>query len=348
MVVLVEVTRRSYLASIVPVIVNAVLNEHQLVIDIAAFVAKGDFPRSRLGEKQRGKILASWVTRKIETVAQFAIRGETDDTGSQITEVPETRSGKGSVRRGSSLRNEVTAVTQPTSAVQMAHPIPAGISEMPAREAYESSIVESPPLPERSPDRDNTPTIHNTTNAPQPSTEYFPPMTSSLNANAHADYEPDTPFLQDGFYGASAGTTHINTNVTPGPQPSSSNYDPQSGMTDTSTFDFRSVTPTPPAARYDNKPSLSMTESTMYHHKEQTLSQVPQQQQRGDLWSLPSQQQQRHASGVGADRPSTQESAQEEWPQEAIMHMNLGSNSAGSRGHQGGNGYQGLHYGSAI
>lgn len=73
-VVLVEVFRKAYLASIVPVIVNAVLNEHQIVVDIVAFVGEGDFPRSRLSEKQRGKILASWVTRKLRTIAQFGIR----------------------------------------------------------------------------------------------------------------------------------------------------------------------------------------------------------------------------------------------------------------------------------
>ncbi|KAI3336504.1 acyl-CoA ligase [Xylariaceae sp. AK1471] len=73
-VVLVEVSRKAYLASVVPVIVNAILGEHQIVADIVAFVNKGDFPRSRLGEKQRGKILAGWVTRKMRTVAQFAIR----------------------------------------------------------------------------------------------------------------------------------------------------------------------------------------------------------------------------------------------------------------------------------
>lgn len=67
-------TRKAYLASIVPVVVNAILNEHQIVVDIVAFVNKGDFPRSRLYEKQRGKILAGWVTRKMRTMAQFAIR----------------------------------------------------------------------------------------------------------------------------------------------------------------------------------------------------------------------------------------------------------------------------------
>jgi hypothetical protein len=73
-VVLAEVDRKHFLASIVPVIVNSVLNNHNFIVDIVAFVSKGDFPRSRLGEKQRGKILASWVTRKMRTIAQFAIR----------------------------------------------------------------------------------------------------------------------------------------------------------------------------------------------------------------------------------------------------------------------------------
>lgn len=101
----------------VPVIVNAVLNEHQLVIDIVAFVIKGDFHRSRLGEKQRGKILAGWVTRKMRTIAQYSIR---DPNGPEnqmmISEEPVGRtstslsammrgpgSTKGSIRDGSNL-----------------------------------------------------------------------------------------------------------------------------------------------------------------------------------------------------------------------------------------------------
>ena len=88
-VVVVEVFRKAYLASIVPVIVNAVLNEHQIVVDIVAFVGQGDFPRSRLSEKQRGKILASWVTRKLRTIAQFGIR---DSEGERpLSGIPEPR-----------------------------------------------------------------------------------------------------------------------------------------------------------------------------------------------------------------------------------------------------------------
>lgn len=71
---LVEVGRKSFLASLVPVIVNSILNEHQIIVDIVAFVPKGVFPRSRLGEKQRGKILAGWVSRKMSTIAQWAIK----------------------------------------------------------------------------------------------------------------------------------------------------------------------------------------------------------------------------------------------------------------------------------
>jgi hypothetical protein len=95
----------------VPVIVNAILNEHQLVIDIVAFVIKGDFHRSRLGEKQRGKILAGWVTRKMRTIAQYSIR---DPNGPEnqmmISEEPRGSvsirgpgSTKGSIRAGSMM-----------------------------------------------------------------------------------------------------------------------------------------------------------------------------------------------------------------------------------------------------
>ncbi|KJZ70162.1 hypothetical protein HIM_10446 [Hirsutella minnesotensis 3608] len=112
-VVLVEVNRKPYLASIVPVIVNAILNEHQIIVDIVAFVSKGDFPRSRLGEKQRGKILAGWVTRKLRTLAQFAIRDlDAAAMGEPVGEGDPNRISTASIRSSgipfpgvSSLRN---------------------------------------------------------------------------------------------------------------------------------------------------------------------------------------------------------------------------------------------------
>jgi hypothetical protein len=131
----------------VPVIVNAILNEHQVVVDIVAFVARGDFPRSRLGEKQRGKILASWVTRKMRTIAQFSIR-DPDGADSQITEVPEERVGHRNVRHGSTT---LQGSEPPPSAGLSATEEEGNFSVLPKMEfdlpdsAYEDSIVEFPP-----------------------------------------------------------------------------------------------------------------------------------------------------------------------------------------------------------
>jgi hypothetical protein len=151
-VILVEVARKAYLASIVPVIVNAVLNEHQIVADIVAFVNKGDFPRSRLGEKQRGKILASWVTRKMRTMAQFGIR-DPDSVLSDVNEATETRSGAGSLRNSgsviaSSLRNIDPAPIIPEQReLEQRHELPASsplfFAELPAQ-PYNEPMFGSP------------------------------------------------------------------------------------------------------------------------------------------------------------------------------------------------------------
>lgn len=124
-----ETRTRAYLASLVPIIVNTVLNEHQLVLDIVAFVALGDFPRSRLGEKQRGKILGNWVSRspKMRTIAQFSIR-DPEAEGSVGTVVPEEgmgkrtsaetgRGGVGSLQRGpsSSLTHAESLTSMPVA-----------------------------------------------------------------------------------------------------------------------------------------------------------------------------------------------------------------------------------------
>ncbi len=150
--VLVEVGRKAYLASIVPVIVNAILNEHQIVVDIVAFVNRGDFPRSRLGEKQRGKILASWVTRKMRTMAQFGIR-DADSALSDVIETIEPRSGIVSLKNGSvvasSLRNaevapQIIEEGETERQAQDSHVhLPQGISEMPAHNYNESPMGSS-------------------------------------------------------------------------------------------------------------------------------------------------------------------------------------------------------------
>lgn len=152
--VLVEVSRKSYLASMVPVIVNVILSEHQIVADIVAFVNKGDFPRSRLGEKQRGKILAGWVTRKMRTMAQFAIR----DVDASVLEgegADANRTSTGSLRSlGASLPPGVRNVGQAPQILeqeeftqqmdQMAHSEPVGYAvssqdDQPTPTAYRPS-----------------------------------------------------------------------------------------------------------------------------------------------------------------------------------------------------------------
>lgn len=102
---MVEVTRKAFLASLVPVIVDTILGEHQVVADIVAFVSHGDFPRSRLGEKQRGKVLASWVTRKLRTLAQFSIRDmDGDHPFADVIQHRASRSSKPGSTMGNSMR----------------------------------------------------------------------------------------------------------------------------------------------------------------------------------------------------------------------------------------------------
>ena len=156
---MVEVTRKAYLASLVPVIVNAILNAHQVVADIVAFVSYGDFPRSRLGEKQRGKVLASWVTRKLRTIAQFSIR-EIEGGGFGFGAAPQNRFSKsskaGSIMGMSARRSTIVPDDQPprSPALAAAPPLietvepsftlvnssPATIPEVP-------QISEPPPIP---------------------------------------------------------------------------------------------------------------------------------------------------------------------------------------------------------
>lgn len=169
-VIVVEIFRRNFLASMVPVIVNAILNEHQLVIDIVAFVIKGDFHRSRLGEKQRGKILAGWVTRKMRTIAQYSIRDPNGQDGlgqMMISEEPVGRpsmsmsmsgmprgpggpgSTKGSMRAGSlGLTAQMNSLALQTGAQdlpgQTIIPPQASISQLPDQRSsyYPESIPE--------------------------------------------------------------------------------------------------------------------------------------------------------------------------------------------------------------
>jgi hypothetical protein len=166
-VVVVEVTRKAYLAALVPVIVDAILMEHQVVADIVAFVSHGDFPRSRLGEKQRGKVLASWVTRKLRTVAQFSIRDlEGNNPFADMPQHRMSRVSKPGSTMGNSIRQSSMYPDTPDAGVprspagltleETVHPAPgynpdrAGSMPHELQTATDNSVVATP-VPQPSP-----------------------------------------------------------------------------------------------------------------------------------------------------------------------------------------------------
>ena len=355
--VLVEVIRKAYLASIVPVIVNSVLDSHQLIVDIVAFVSRGDFPRSRLGEKQRGKILGAWVTRKMRTIAQFSIRDD-DGTDSQITEVAEPRSAAGSVVGvGSSLRNVETITSPP--AIEPPEggdytTLPTGISEMPA--TYESSIVSSPTLPSAEEDRDRTPADPRSHHQDE-----YP----ALMANSHDQYHDadshNDPYLHEHSNESLDNPLNLHlTNPTSEYQEykaytaSGMNYEEDHNATpqnlaEASTFNFNPDQP-PPPARYDNKPVLSPMAQTQQsappNHHDTALASLPS-QQRYSSGNFASQYNKTNSNnnGIGIstgnggggggglyianisdenndddDEPDTEAG---EWRREALLQMNL-------------------------
>ncbi|KAJ9655859.1 hypothetical protein H2198_005396 [Neophaeococcomyces mojaviensis] len=134
-VVVIEVRMKPNLASMVPVIVNTVLNEHQIIVDIVAFVGPGDFARSRLAEKQRGKILASWVTRKLRTIAQFGIRDPEGDPA--FMERMDSRSHRQSI-----ATTNRPSMQEPRSSMASEQPSPAPKTEL----SHRSSIMPEIPL----------------------------------------------------------------------------------------------------------------------------------------------------------------------------------------------------------
>ena len=319
--VLVEVIRKAYLASIVPVIVNSILNEHQLVVDIIAFVSKGDFPRSRLGEKQRGKILASWVTRKLRTIAQFGIR-DPDGADSQITEVPEDRTTNApSLQKGSAalLGNspQKSIETSPRGIDIDFAPLPTGISEMPAN--YENSIMESPPLPINADILQQEDDLSSTLPNQDPNVVDEPLRDNGSPVELSSGYH-------QGYYQEDSDDTPRN---------------------ELPTFDYNT---SPPAPRYDSKPSLSVPPPTEHETAEPE----------GDLWSLPSQKQQSRFNGgygngysrggLRVANASSDDDA-DNYPHEALMHMNLGgggSQRSRMESEKGEARYDGSGYGDAL
>lgn len=292
-VVLVEVARKAYLASIVPVIVNAILNEHQIIVDIVAFVNKGDFPRSRLGEKQRGKILAGWVTRKMRTMAQFGIR-DTESALSDVTETVEARTSTHSIRNGSvitgSLRNIEMEPTVPEERdLEREHENistspPPEIAEMPA-ETYADSVQELPGRENDTTKSDDTPRIQSSSHFALPGIN----ISSAIDEPAASQDEQDN----DATYALIDSYQYPPVLSDPEPLP------PRVGPKPTATLP-------PPQAPSPPPPAIA--------------------EHQADLWSLPSQRVPPPfpPPKIPLDVASQEE---EEWPQEAIMHMNFAAHS---------------------
>lgn len=72
-IVVCESKRSRDFASLVPLIVNTVLSKHHLIVDIVAFIKKGEFPISRLGTKQRARIIDAWVHGVIPITALYGV-----------------------------------------------------------------------------------------------------------------------------------------------------------------------------------------------------------------------------------------------------------------------------------
>lgn len=311
-VVLAEVARKAYLASIVPVIVNTILNEHQIVADIVAFVNKGDFPRSRLGEKQRGKVLASWVTRKMRTMAQFAIR-DAEPALSDVTETVEPENGVLHARSGSaigsSLRNsesggQILSNTdfEKKQAQFTTTTPPPGLVEMPATNYDTYSMQATTLADETSPTKsDDTPT----------------------DATYRHFELPSSPTLGN-------FSSEVDQSLTMFP-PSNPPPPPPTAYTQLNPYDPPDLHPPPVGP----KPPLPPKHPAF--HQIRSSSPPPAVDGReGAIWTLPSQRGVVQPITSTTNRNNTKENDDdnndEEWPQEAIMHMNLAGHSRNRSG----------------
>jgi hypothetical protein len=321
LVLIAEVRTRAFLASLVPVIVNTVLNEHQLVLDIVAFVALGDFPRSRLGEKQRGKILASWVSRKMRTIAQFSIR-DPEAEGSVGTIMPEeamarrgsTQSGRGGARSfrqsgvsnvgggGSSLRHAESITQMPVMEEPGQFAPGQDHLTVQTNPLEQQRRISSPGLPDFDRANDHTPTNEN----PNPYT-----------LNTTLDYSPVEPGNLD----------------TDSPQRYGNQIDlQQPHASDMSSFDFHPgfQTDAPAQAQpYHQQPigvaqGQTLQERQLQSQQQSQYGQFGQQRNYYDDDDSPIDVPQSLNGGGGGLRVANRASGEsEDWGAEALRHMNL-------------------------
>ncbi|CAG8805055.1 18588_t:CDS:2, partial [Racocetra persica] len=64
----IEVRSVEGILNLVPCTISSILDEHQFVIDVIVFISNGTLPKSRLGEKQRAKVMDSWLRGTLQAL----------------------------------------------------------------------------------------------------------------------------------------------------------------------------------------------------------------------------------------------------------------------------------------
>ncbi len=67
-VCVVEVRGSEGILNLIPNVINSILEEHEFIINVIVFIGPGTLPKSRLGEKQRAKVMNSWLSGNLTTL----------------------------------------------------------------------------------------------------------------------------------------------------------------------------------------------------------------------------------------------------------------------------------------
>ncbi|CAI2174395.1 11753_t:CDS:10 [Funneliformis geosporum] len=84
-VCVVEVRAKEGILNLIPCVMNSILDEHQFIIDVIVFIGPGTLPKSRLGEKQRAKVINSWLSGNLTTLHVHYVKSKpSSKTNSQL------------------------------------------------------------------------------------------------------------------------------------------------------------------------------------------------------------------------------------------------------------------------
>lgn len=330
----------------VPVIVNSVLGEHQIVMDIIAFVPHGDFPRSRLGEKQRGKILASWITRRMRTIAQFSIR-DSDMSGIQ-------QSTASADRQDQSKTGSMASGNTRQPAPLMENEDFAGLQPM-ERSSYRDQETEEPlhhsPLTPQATSISGEPAHYGNTGVTEHDQSYnlppevgdsgwkspkdntvVPRAESPVDANLHFGADVPTTYSP-----AMAGNSATTWGATAPPEPVRGNHDgePHGTADETSSKPhvFKTSPSPPPAttASMSGPTAMPFRGRDSLPSKQKRVSSIPtgftgfQDQPATASQSGGERKEYSHARDVGRSGEEQERYDMDDWPEEALLYQKHGS-----------------------